>query len=454
VHPDDLAVVAEAYATSTERLVPGKAEFRARHADGHYIWVESVGNPLFDEEGELIGAIFVTRDISKRKRAEERLERLNRCFLELGTDPLENITMIVDAGREILEAAHMHYSRMEKGRLHSYLTSTDDRGFKVIDRPEGLICQTTIGEGREGPVAIEDITVFGYENFAPEIREEGFRSYLGYPIKIDGRTVGCLGLFRREAGGFSGQETDLLGMLARAIILEEERLAHLEELRDFIDIASHELRHPMTVIKGYAATLRSYLDRMDEKTREEVLDDIDKSVDRMERLVRQLLDTARIERGKLTVKKTAVDMAALLERVVREVREMREGVPAGHISLLVSKDLDRVEADPERIARVLVILIENAVNYSPGGSPVEVEAAPVGEKGVMIAVLDRGWGVPEDERERIFERFFQVEEAVHHSKPGIGLGLYIAREIVEAHGGKIWCEPRGGGGSIFRFTLP
>ena len=113
-----------------------------------------------------------------------------------------------------------------------------------------------------------------------------------------------------------------------------------------------------------------------------------------------------------------------------------------------------MEADPERIARVLVILIDNAVNHSPRGSPVEVEANPVDEKGVTVAVMDRGWGVPEDERERIFKRFYQVEEAVRHSNPGIGLGFYIAREIVEAHGGKIWCEPHEGGGSIFRFTLP
>jgi PAS domain S-box-containing protein len=568
VHPDDLDAVAEAYAKSREELVPGKVEFRARRADGSYIWVESVGNPLFDEDGELIGAIFVTRDIGDRKMAEEeversrklifsafemvpatvillapdytfryanryfrdtfgdpgdrkcydvlhgrpspceeclpmgiigtgvpftrewsnepgkhflvhyypfevvdgermvmemgiditerrlaeqRLERLNRCFLELGTDPLENIQTIVDTGKQILQADEIHYSRMDRGSFYIYHTAREGSGFRHLDDADHLLCYAAILENRDEPIVVEDIPALDFASFLPEVIEKDLGSYLGYPVRAHGGTVGVLGLLRRERREFANEEMDLMGMLARAIAVEEERLAHEEELRDFIDIASHELRHPMTIIKGYASTLGTYLDRMDEATRRDVLGDIDRGVDRLERLVYQLLDTARIERKKLALEKAEVDLGGLLEKAVDEMR----GRNPDRDFLLDSRAVEcRAEADAERVVQVLVILMENAVNYSPHDAAVEVEAASWDDNMIVVSILDRGPGVPEEDREKIFERFYQVGDSAHHSSEGIGLGLHIAREIVEAHGGKIWHEPRGGGGSIFRFTLP
>jgi signal transduction histidine kinase len=105
------------------------------------------------------------------------------------------------------------------------------------------------------------------------------------------------------------------------------------------------------------------------------------------------------------------------------------------------------------VADLLVILLDNAVSYSPPTSDVRIEAGPQ-DGGVVISVLDKGRGIPPKDRKTIFERFYQVEDSQHHSSTGMGLGLYIARQIVDGHGGRIWYEPREGGGSIFRFTLP
>ena len=102
---------------------------------------------------------------------------------------------------------------------------------------------------------------------------------------------------------------------------------------------------------------------------------------------------------------------------------------------------------------MLVILLDNGIHHSSYHRPVEVVGDLEG-RDARISVLDRGIGVPETDREQIFERFYQVEDAIHHQSPGIGLGLFIARQIVQAHGGRIWYEPRDGGGSIFRFTIP
>jgi signal transduction histidine kinase len=108
-----------------------------------------------------------------------------------------------------------------------------------------------------------------------------------------------------------------------------------------------------------------------------------------------------------------------------------------------------------QLMRVMMILLDNACNYSPGTSQVlvKVEADAAGDA-VLVSVLDRGTGVTDEHRERIYDRFYQCEDTLHHSKSGIGLGLYIARDVVLRHEGRIWSEPRPGGGSIFRFTLP
>jgi signal transduction histidine kinase len=111
------------------------------------------------------------------------------------------------------------------------------------------------------------------------------------------------------------------------------------------------------------------------------------------------------------------------------------------------------EVDAESFSRLLVILLDNAVRYSPIGSPVEVVTE--GDNGKLVmSVIDRGIGVPEEEREKIFERFYQVESAIHKGTSGLGLGLYVGKQIVEAHGGEIDYRPRQGSGSIFRVTLP
>ncbi len=123
------------------------------------------------------------------------------------------------------------------------------------------------------------------------------------------------------------------------------------------------------------------------------------------------------------------------------------------IEIACGEDPGEAWLDPDKFVRLMVILLDNAVKYSPRGSSVDICLGQSGSE-ALVSVLDRGAGIPERERSRIFDRFYQSEEVLHHSTPGLGLGLYIAKRIVEAHGGRIWCEAREGGGSVFRFTMP
>jgi PAS domain S-box-containing protein len=231
---------------------------------------------------------------------------------------------------------------------------------------------------------------------------------------------------------------------------EEERRAHEEGLRDLIDLASHELRHPITIMKGYAVILRDMAERIDEGTREVVLNCIEHGADRLNSLVSELLDVSSIERGRFHLSREEHELAPLVERAIRE---MKERECSTRFTLPASGELGTGTVDARRVVQALIILLENAAKFSHSGAPVDLQAArQAGE--LEMAELDRGIGIPADELEAVFGRFYQVEEVAHHSIPGMGMGLYIARRIVEAHGGRIWCEAREGGGTVFRFTLP
>ncbi len=163
-----------------------------------------------------------------------------------------------------------------------------------------------------------------------------------------------------------------------------------------------------------------------------------------------LLDISHIERDKFKITRARHALEPIIDKALEEMRVR------GFNNEFVTKtggDLPECYIDAEKLEQLLVILLENAVKYSVAGSPIEVETMVSGDE-VHVYVADRGIGVPEDAREAIFERFYQVEDPSHHSKPGMGMGLYIAHHIVEAHGGRIWCEPRPGEGTFMRFTIP
>jgi signal transduction histidine kinase len=267
---------------------------------------------------------------------------------------------------------------------------------------------------------------------------------------VQGYTVGCFNFLFKAATSFSQTEIDTIAMLARAISIEEERYAFNESLRDFVDIASHELRHPVALLSGFTETLEAQGNEMDEPTREEVVGAIRQATERISRMVIGLLNVSLVERERFHISKSPTDLVALVERVLRE---MRFKAPGWEFELEPAGEIMECEVDPERLHDLLVILLDNAVKYSTPGTRVEVALERSGEE-VKVSVSDRGVGVPPEHRGKLFRRFYQVEEAQYHSTPGLGLGLFLASQIVEAHGGRLWHEPREGGGSVFSFTQP
>lgn len=231
----------------------------------------------------------------------------------------------------------------------------------------------------------------------------------------------------------------------REDVLEEK----VKRLKDLLIMVSHELRHPLTLVQGYASFLLESGSSLDAVDYDQALKGIQEGVGRLTGLAESLLNVALVECGTFRARRRPADLRLLIEEAAEGLRsrERRE------IVLDLRGELERVYLDWEMIFRLLTILLENACKFSPSDTDIEVRGEGRDGK-VRISVLDRGIGISVEDRERIFDLFTKVGEAVPRCKPNLCVGLYMARMIVEAHKGRIWYREREGGGSEFAFEFP
>jgi len=235
----------------------------------------------------------------------------------------------------------------------------------------------------------------------------------------------------------------------------EERTAELEaalQVRDeFLSVAAHELKTPVTGLRATAQVLARKLQRGELEAPAWLSDGlrtIDQQSDRLARLIGQVLDVSRLDRDALALDRTPTDLAGVAERLVAAFRARA----SKHEFVLAADQPLVAEVDPVGIEQVLSNLLDNAVKYSPNGGRIDVEVGRVGAEQALLAVRDRGIGIPPEKREAIFARFYQAHVEDHRS--GLGLGLYISRQIVTQHGGDIAVEFPPDGGTRFVVTLP
>jgi PAS domain S-box-containing protein len=239
---------------------------------------------------------------------------------------------------------------------------------------------------------------------------------------------------------------------ARVIVLHDvtaEREA--DRLKsDFVATISHELRTPLTPLKGFLSTLLQGNVDDTEEARREYYEIMLKQTTKLERLITDLLELSRVESDEPLIDRQTVELTAPISEQVRGFLDQN---PGRIIRVHAPVRPILVHADPSPVGLVVSNLISNAIKYSPPEAPVEVTVA-VGAEGAIVSVHDHGNGIPVTERERIFDRFYQIESAHTRSSGGAGLGLYIARRLVEAMSGRLWVDSEPGRGSTFSFSLP
>lgn len=236
--------------------------------------------------------------------------------------------------------------------------------------------------------------------------------------------------------------------------MEAERERLLADKEVFMHTISHDLRMPLTVVQGYAQLLRETLQQ--ERCGESaglMCDEILKGAQRMNRMIESLVDMARLEGGQLQPKVCPLPLAVCLHQLLGRLQGVRlkGGLDTERLTVEIPADLPPVLADPDLLERILLNLLSNAMKYSPPGSSVRLRAECAGGV-VRVLVIDRGEGITAQDQSRIFERFFRPQGG--RRADSVGLGLYITRMLVEAHGGRIRVESEPGKGSTFSFTLP
>ncbi|MBN1979441.1 MAG: PAS domain S-box protein [Anaerolineae bacterium] len=279
----------------------------------------------------------------------------------------------------------------------------------------------------------------------------------GWPLP-PARPLYVEGDLRRRAGGSISVGITYAPLFTRegalaniiASVRDITRFREADELKStFVSVVSHELKTPVALIKGYADTLLRKDACWDQETMQESLGVILEETDRLNHLIDNLLDASRLQAGALSLEMDQVALDALAERVATRFRTQTD---SHEIVTDFPPDLPVVQGDAGRLEQVLNNLLSNAIKYSPDGGRIEISGRALPDE-VVVTVTDKGVGIPPEEQTRIFERFVRGARERHQRTPGAGLGLYLAKAIVEAHGGRIWVESHPGEGAAFSFAL-
>ena len=440
LHPDDRDSVLEESRRSNETGEPFRAEYRMVAKDGRVVWVRDEGVLLRDEAGRALGWQGVLTDITDRKTAEEAVRRL----------ALQNRLILDSAGEGI-------FGLDVEGRITFVNSAATGMLGWTADELVGRIGHDVIHHSHPdgAPYLLDECPIYAafHDGVARRVDDEVFWrrdgssfpvEYTSTPLHDDAGLVGAVVTFADITARKRAEET-----LRSAYDRERqaaERLRQVDEMKNaFLSAVSHELRTPLSAVMGYALTLKQDELNLPEEERRELLDRLAANAQKLQRLLGDLLDVDRMERGILEPQRQPVDLDALARRVVDET-DVRGRAVELDVEPLVA------EVDGPKLERILENLLVNAAKHTPPGTVVRVRIGR-DDGGVLLAVEDQGAGVPEELKEAVFRPFERGPKAPTHA-PGTGIGLSLVARFAELHGGRAWVEDRPGGGATFLVSLP
>ncbi|HEU4326837.1 MAG TPA: ATP-binding protein [Roseiflexaceae bacterium] len=477
--------------------------------DGTTRPIDDSSAPIRDSEGRIIGVVLVFRDVAERRRAELDRERLIEqtrqaqqhaeaerqhlagllVQIERAVDRttrLQNITAalstaltppqvaatVVDQGIAALEAhsgalgllredgqmIEIVYNRNQSDWVSQRFASfplAADMPFAEAVRTGELICLADQDERRRR-----------YPRLGDALDGSGLHASISVPLPVDGRPIGALGILFAERHDFSAEEQALMRAIGhlcaqainRARLFAAEQRAHKEaeaavQLRDqFLSVASHELKTPLTslLMQTQLVQRRALREGSLSERDQRALQVITDQAHRLDRMISAMLDISRLELGQLTIVSAPVDLDRLARRVIGELQPTTDQHTIryqGPEQTLV------ITGDDLRLEQVLQNLIQNAIKYSPSGGEIAVRIEAAADR-ARLSVSDQGIGIPPEALARLFTRFYRAANADPRQISGMGIGLYVVKEIVTLHGGSITVSSSEGQGSTFTIELP
>jgi PAS domain S-box-containing protein len=476
VHPDDRKLAEDAFLSSNASRGPFRVEYRIRSRHGDYRWAIDSATPRLGASGEFLGYIGSVIDIHERKRGEERLAFMSEAsrLLSESLDYEATLTRATQLSVPTLGDWCMMDLLEEGGAIKRVKVACVDPALEPLVRDTVRFPPVLKPHSRHAPsramvegraVLVEDAddaykveVAFGPEHLA-HMRAIGFKSIMSVPLVARGRTLGVITFLAIAPGRrFTRADLETAEDLARraALAVDNGRLYReaQEAVRvreEFLQVASHELKTPLTPLSLKLQMLARMVDAFLPERRPRLMADIDmmlQQVKRLSSLMDELLDVSRISSGRFLLTMELVDLSALVRDTVArfEPEVLRMG---GRLDVDIPETLDGVW-DRQRLEQVMTNLLSNALKYG-GGRPVRVRVWRDGDRaGVMVR--DEGIGIAPEALSRIFEKFERAVSERHYG--GLGLGLYITRQIVEALGGTIRAESAPGQGSTFTVELP
>jgi signal transduction histidine kinase len=401
-------------------------------------------------------------------RTAEQLARLIDVSVTLNStlNVDELLKYIIHTGVELLNCESvslMLYDERRQRLIFAAATGSDPKKLAEIPVPlDGSLAGTIFKENRT--LILKDVAS-DPRHFVFVSRHVSFetRSLLGVPMRVKGRPTGVIEALNKRDGDFDQADADLLTVIASqaAVAIHNAQLVKAlqdayEEIRsadqlkgNFLALASHELRTPLGIILGYATFLHEDSSGETSEHAQHVLH----AAIHMRSLVEAMTNLNMLRDKGLVLHRVVVPLQQILQNAYGEVKSLAD---ARHqqVSLSLPEQPMPVQADPEKLTTAFVNLLNNAVRFTPEGGQIVLGAQPQ-KANVLAWVQDNGIGIPRKELQRIFDEFYQVEDHMTRRHGGLGIGLTIAKGIVDSHGGQIWADSEGPGkGSIFRIMLP
>ncbi|CAN5857669.1 hypothetical protein BH11BAC4_BH11BAC4_25880 [soil metagenome] len=437
---------------------------------GKELYISLSVSPIKNSAGLVVGASKIARDITRQKQVEaslkrytEQLELLNLIgqTIAMELDVNKIVERVTDATTRIsgAEFGAFFYNKVDaKGETYMlyHLSGAPREAFEKFGMPRNTEIFKTTFDGL-GVLRSDDITKdsrYGKNKPHKGMPEGHFPvvSYMAVPVvSKSGVVIGGLFFGHPKAGMFTEEHEKIVVAISHQASIGLENAKLYEEINslnkkkdEFIGFASHELKTPLTTISGYTQIVQ-----VSPAMLPELIPKISRQVDKLSAIIGDLLDISKIEANKFDLNYARTSLVNLIKEAVEAGKQHAESHEV--IFELPAEDI-MVTVDAQKMGQLLINLVTNAIKYSPDADKILVVATLLGDQ-VEVSIRDWGIGIDQLHLEKIFNRFYRVQ-ATQNKTQGLGVGLYLAQEVIEAHSGKIWLESELGKGSVFHISFP
>lgn len=355
------------------------------------------------------------------------------------------------------EIAWKKYNKVlsEKRQTESVIRSVAE-GLVVVDAQGKVIminpaAEKILGVSKKDKVSRPIVENLNKEQLVSLVKETP--GVEGKEIELASSDDDTKRIIRASSAVIENEDGKTVGMVS--VLSDITKQKELDRLKsEFLSSVSHELRTPLVSMEKSIGLLLSKSAGALSAEQEEFLSITERNLKRLTRLINDLLDLSKLEAAKVTLKRELVSLEGIIQEAVEGLSQWAKAKSL-NIELNIQEGLPRVSLDPDRIVQVLVNLIGNAIKFTPAGGTITIDARLAEQNSaIIVSVQDSGIGIPQEQLTKVFDKFYQVGERIATDIHGTGIGLSIAKEIVELHDGRIWAESQQGSGAKFSFTLP